>query len=127
MNWERTPTGHRCTRHNETFARGEVCRGCVAEPIKVAEIASVVPVNEHDEEIARREHDCESLAKKCHRIGDELLDGTDRDCAAAAKVIAEGTKLKRLAYEMREQRARREHIRQLRAERMKMRGMRGSN
>ncbi len=125
--WERTPTGHKCTVHNVEFRRGEVCTACTTAPGKPIEVTAGDD-NEHDHEMTLREAECVRLAKMCHRIGEELLQGkTDRDTNAAAKIIGEGTKLIRFACDLREKRAAREHsLRLLRHER-EMSGLRKGN
>jgi hypothetical protein len=119
MSWQTTAEGHRCDRHDVTFARGEVCGACVTDPAPRIDV--VEEANEHDRELEIREAELMAIARRCFRVGRDLLeDGTDRDCAAAAKVIAEGTKAMRFANELRdrlaarsESRAKREHHRRI--------------
>jgi hypothetical protein len=96
--WTDTADGHRCTRHNLEFRRGEVCQRCVADPGD--EIGGI----EFDEQevagLKSRIAELRSKARTMWRIAEELLGGTDRDCAAACKVTAEHTKLLRLAEEL---------------------------
>lgn len=104
MNWQTTADGHRCTRHDETFRRGEVCQACVVDPGAVDDEADEVDAAERD--LAVRESEFRSLAKHLFRRARELLDGeNEREANAGTKLIAEGVKLERLALEVYDRRA----------------------
>lgn len=115
---------YRCRVHECEFERGEVCFDCTEEPSGPPSL-DLGDESEHDQELSRREAEWRARSKKLARIADELLEGTDRDCAAAAKLIAESTKLERMAAENRVKRARVDRVKQMRRERLRMRG--GSN
>lgn len=102
MNWEQTATGYRCTRHDATFARGEVCHGCTTDPGVAMSDEELDDADDRD--LSIRESEVRSLAKFVFRHGRELVEGTDRDTSAGVKLIAEGTKLERLALEIRDRR-----------------------
>jgi hypothetical protein len=91
---------------------------------------------EHDDEdrqLAIWQSECETESKKLWRAGSDLLgtpgvdEGTERDVSAAAKAYAEGTKIRRLALEIYEKRASREHDRMLIRHEREMSGLRGSH
>jgi hypothetical protein len=100
MYWVDTQDGRRCTRHNETFRRNEVCTRCVVDP--------GTPVSADDDEAPDPELEAlygeiRSRAKTLWRIGEDTMgDGTDRDVSAGCKAIAESTKLERFALEIRD-------------------------
>jgi hypothetical protein len=117
---------YRCRTHGTEFWRGDVCPDCADEPLGAPEI-EVGDESEHDKELARWESSHVTLAKKLHRIGEEMLDAGGRDRVDAAKLIAEGAKLYRIAIENREKRAAREHDRMLVRHRREMAGLRASH
>lgn len=84
---------------------------------------------EHDRELARREAHCFTLAKAAHRIARKCMDRSDEgfDIADAAKLMAEGTKLLRVANEIRERRAQREHENNAIRHEREMSGLRGAH
>ena len=100
-----------------------MCRACVTDPGKPA---STSP-NEHDDELERTEEEIRSVARLCYRVGKELLEGTERDASVGAKVIGEGTKALRLACDLRDRRADREHARVLIAHEQLIAGLRKGN
>jgi hypothetical protein len=96
--WVDTPSGHRCTRHNQEFLRGEVCPACVADP---GDAPSGLEQDESEVSgLRERIHELRNKARTMWRIAEELLEGTDRDASAGCKVAAEHTKLLRLAEEL---------------------------
>jgi hypothetical protein len=128
--------GHRCKREGhprEPFPRGEICQRCATDPGPAIEVEEV---GGDDPQIRIWVNECDSLAKFCHRVGKDLAGGSEedlgeighavkeRDCNAAAKLISEGTKLKRLAFEMREVLKSREHDLKLIAHEREMSGTR---
>jgi len=127
MSWVLTADGHRCERHGVTFARGEVCGGCVTDPGPRIDVTDEQE-NEHDRELAIREAETISVARRCYREAVKLLDdGTPRDAIVATKLIAEGTKAMRAANENRHQRAARDESRAKREYHRKMMGLRKGN
>ena len=99
MNWVPHEDGHRCTRHGETFRRGEVCQRCVTDPPP--------PLDGDDDDVADPElealyNEIRTREKKLWRIGEEHLDSGGRDVQTGVKVVAECTKLARLALEIRD-------------------------
>ncbi len=122
--WTDTADGHHCTAHDQTFARGEVCQRCILDPGPGPEVEQA----EHDEELAAREADLTTDAKFWRRQARELwTDGTALDRNTAVKAADTGLKYERLALELREKRARREHVNALKRAAMQMAGLRGHN
>ena len=117
--------GHHCNRHDHTFLHDETCYRCRTDPGTPIDVAG--DENEHDLELEGREAEVVEVARVCYRIGKLLLEGTDRDCTAAAKVLAEGTKAMRTACELRAMRAARAHSRMLIAHERQMSGHRRGN
>ena len=107
MNWTLEGDKQQC-KHG-AFPEGEVCAACITELEEDETSADDRVIRE----LAGREASMRALAKKCHRVGNKLLEGTDRDITAAVKAIAEGTKLERLALEMFERRTNIERDRDL--------------
>ena len=102
-----TATGRHCTRHDVDVERGEVCHQCVTDP---ADAPRGQPDDATYQRAARaRVSEFRARARKLWRIADELLEGTDRDVAAACKAVAEHTKLERLAEEIEDKVDGREH------------------
>ena len=126
MNWTDTSDGHHCNVHGVDFLRGEVCGACVTAPGKTIEI---IPSSDEIDQALRIEASSHrSLAKYLHRKGREVLDdGTPRERADACKLIAEGTKLARLAGELEDRVSNRQHDRFLVAHEERMSGQRGDH
>lgn len=109
--WERRGDAYRCRVHGVEFARGEVCIECVDDPGD-APASDPGAASAHDKELARREGELRTLVKKLRRKASALLDGgVAKDLHVVAKLLAEATKMERLAWENRERRAQREHER----------------
>lgn len=115
---------YRCRKHHLEFERGEVCLDCVDEPGDMPG-ETIGVETEHDRELARREIHCFTLAKAAHRIARETMK--DGDVGDAAKLLAEGTKLLRVANEIRERRAQREHENNAIRHEREMSGLRGAH
>lgn len=125
MNWQTTADGYTCTKHDQSFARGEVCQACVADP---GEGQSSTSSETLDAGLVQRAFGFRSLAKFLHRTGKETIeDGTALDMSVACKLIAEGTKLERLALELEDRVSSRDHDRALIAHEREMSGLRGSH
>jgi hypothetical protein len=110
-----------CAKHNVTLIEGERCRQCTAEKrvsaitvVAQAQGLTAVESAEIDAEILK---DCEAditYAKFLHRVSRERIeDGNPNDWRAAAALIAEGTKLKYRALEMKEKVSAKAHSRYL--------------
>lgn len=83
---------------------------------------------EIDRLLMARANEYRSLGRFLHRIGKERLqDGSPNDWGAATKVIAEGTKLQRLADETEDRVSARDHDRELIAHEREMSGLRASH
>lgn len=123
MYWTDTADGHHCNRHNVAFRRGETCHECVTDPGEGEQAYHA----EYDRKQAARIDEYRARARKLVRVADELLEGTDRDVAAACKAIAEATKLERLAEERQEVLDSREHDLTLCAHEERMSTLRGSH
>lgn len=82
MNWAPHEDGHRCTRHGETFARGEVCQACVIEP-------GPAPTGVEDSAVDREkqllEAELREDGKILKRLAVSLGDGTPIEQALATK------------------------------------------
>ena len=103
MNWEQTATGYRCTRHDTAFARGEVCTACTTDPGVAMSDEELDDADDRD--LTIREGEVRSLARFLFRHGRQLVeDGTPKDKTDGVKLVAEGTKLERLALEIRDRR-----------------------
>lgn len=111
----------KCATHNRQLVEGERCKECVAAKRALAIAVVSAPAGmsplesaELDAEILK---DCEadiSYAKFLHRISrDRIEDGNPNDWSAAAKLIAEGTKLKYRALEEKSKLSARAHSRYL--------------
>jgi hypothetical protein len=115
-----------CKRHDETFGIGEVCQSCVADPGD--EPGARVTSEAVDADLSKRALEFRSLAKFLHKNGRTLIeDGTALDKGVACKLIAEGTKLERLALEIDDKVSGRDHDRTLIAHEREMAGLRGSH
>jgi hypothetical protein len=121
--WVDTPSGHRCTRHNKEFERGEVCYDCAAEPADPAD----APIAEYDRKLAARIEEYKATARTLKRVGLELCENEGRDVTTGVKAIAESTKLFRLAEERQEVLDNREHELRLIKHEREMSGLRGSS
>ena len=93
---------------------------------------SGIESDDEDRQLAIWQAECETESKKLWRAGSDLLGdpsegATDRDVSSAAKAYAEGTKIRRLALEIYEKRASREHDRMLIRHEREMSGLRGSH
>lgn len=124
--WLTVPEGKHCAAHGETFMLGEVCSGCVANPSPI-EVTSESCGNVHDDELARREAFALATVETILPLAVAEIEAPEGDWHRAAKVMGEAGKLLRLANELRETRARRDHIRMLRETALKMAGNRGHN
>lgn len=82
---------------------------------------------EQDRELAAQAAEYQSRARKLWREVVELVDGTDRDVNAAAKLSAESAKWERLAMDTRDRLAQRKHLREALEKRASMSGKRGNN
>lgn len=119
MKYEPTATGYLCKPHATEFRRGDECGGCAAErrnATKKIESVSTAGAEslEIDDEIRKLADDDLSFAKYLHRISkDRIEDGNPNDWSAAAKLIAEGTRLKRFAVDIKDRISARSHSRYL--------------
>lgn len=118
-------TTDRCPLHDETYAKGAKCSRCEAvsraNAIAVTEALSPVAL---DAEIAKDIEADLSLAKFLHRVSRERIDdGNPNDWNAAAKLIAEGTKLKYRALDQKDKLAARAHSRWLVEHEKQVRGL----
>ncbi len=127
--WESTADGYRCTRDGHQsveFLRSEVCPYCVSDP--GPEIDLEGDDDHEDREIRRTAQEYQSRARFLWRHGHDLIDsGTALDCSVGAKLVAESTKLERLAGERFETLAARAHDKRLLAHEKQMAGLRRSN
>jgi hypothetical protein len=99
--WQLRDGRHFCDRHDHDFPRGEVCQLCVDDP---GPAPGDGEQDDEDRELIIREREYRSMEKFLHRRARELIeDGTERDVHAAAKLLAEGTKLARIALEIHNQ------------------------
>jgi hypothetical protein len=123
--WEFRPAtnDHYCKVHSFRFDRGDVCLDCIDDPGEMPD-SDPGDETEHDRELARREQEWRSQVKFLRRTGRELI--LANDTGGGAKLIAEATKLDRLATENRERRAQREHERNTIQHEREMAGLRGN-
>lgn len=126
VNWTDTHDGHFCNVHQFDFKRGEVCSHCVTSPGSA--IVVIPDVETLDAELRAQASEFRSLSRLLHRTGRNIVeDGTPRERADACKLIAEGTKLARLAGELEDRVASRQHDRFLCAHEERMAGLRGDH
>lgn len=98
MYWTDTADGHHCTRHQETFKRGEVCHGCVTDPGEAPGAVAADP--EYQRQLRARINEYQSRARTCWRKVVELDEGESRrEENTAVKWSAEAVKWARLAEE----------------------------
>jgi hypothetical protein len=123
--WVDTDDGHRCESHNVSFRIGEVCHACVVDPGAAQSATDSIAI---DAQHLARGAEFRTLAKYLHREGRDLIaDGTAQDKSVACKLIAEGTKLERLALELEDRVSARDHDRTLIRHERDMSGQRGSH
>jgi hypothetical protein len=123
--WQDTDDGHYCTVHDYAFKRLEVCHECVTAD---GFDGSPAPIAQYDVKQLARIAEYRSTARELKRVGLEMCCGTDRDANAGIKLIAESTKLFRLAEERQEVLDNREHdLVLIRHEEAMSGGARGSN
>ena len=111
---ETTADGKRCALHDQQF-KGDDCPRCLAVraagAIGVSSVANSVDL---DAEIIKDIEADLSFAKFLHRFSRDLIDGgTAIDRNVAAKLIAEGTKLKYRALDQKDKLSARAHSRYL--------------
>lgn len=113
--YETTADGKRCPLHDERFPADGDCPRCLA--IRVAGSIRVSDVADSSALDAETLKDAEadiSFAKYLHRVArDRIEDGNPNDWSAAAKLIAEGTKLKYRALDQKDKLSARAHSRYL--------------
>lgn len=123
--YETTANGKRCPLHDERF-KGDDCPRCVA--VRAAGAVTVSDVADSAALDAEMLKDAEAdiaFAKFLHRVSrDRIEDGNPNDWNAAAKLIAEGTKLKYRALEQKDKLSARAHSRYLVEHEKDIRGLR---
>lgn len=121
--YETTASGKRCSLHDERFT-GEDCPRCLAVRNVTAIDVSSVDSEQLDAEMLKDAEADIAFAKYLHRISRERIeDGNPNDWNAAAKLIAEGTKLKYRALEQKDKLSARAHSRYLVEHEKGIRGM----
>jgi hypothetical protein len=122
--WIDTQAGHRCTRHDYEFRRGEVCQACVADPGDAP--GDAADNSDYQLALATRINEYRSRARICWRRAEDL-EGTEREENVAVKWSAEAVKWARLAEERQEVLDSREHDLELIGHEREMSGLRRRN
>ena len=122
--YETTADGKRCPLHDERF-KGDDCPRCLAVRSATAfDVSSVGDSAALDAETLKDAEADISFAKYLHRVARERIeDGNPNDWSAAAKLIAEGTKLKYRALDQKDKLSARAHSRYLVEHEKDVRGM----
>lgn len=124
MYWTDTPDGHRCTRHDVEFLRGEVCQKCVDDP---GDAPGTLP-DEDVSDLRGRIGEYRSNYRSCIRRSKSLADeGTAKDGGLAVKWNDCAIKWARLAEEQQSILDDREHNLKLIRHEQEMSGLRGSH
>jgi hypothetical protein len=124
--WQDTPDGHRCTRHDYTFKRGEVCHRCVTDPGESPQ--GLVERPEYQQALAARISEYGTRSRTCWRKVEELDEGeSKREGNEAVKWSAEAVKWARLAEERQDILDNREHDLELIRHEREMAGQRRGN
>jgi hypothetical protein len=122
--YETTADGKRCPLHDERF-KGDDCPRCLA--IRAAgaiQISNAVNAVEIDAEILSDINADLAFSRYLHGVSEKRIrDGNPNDWSAAAKLIAEGTKLKYRALEQKDKLSARAHSRYLVEHEKDVRGM----
>ncbi len=113
--YEKTADGLRCPLHDVRFADGASCSRCDAvRAIVVQDTSKEADSIALDAEILKDAEADIGFAKYLHKVARERIeDGNPNDWNAAAKLIAEGTKLKYRALEEKNRISGRAHSRYL--------------